>query len=147
MFVLFTAESLPPVLEHGPPPHQLYNAGKTIDLRCKARPPPPDQGPHQYEWFRNGNKIEESDRYQFHSQEGDSSLRISTPRDQNDAEPVEEHFQCKVSNEAGTAMSNVSQLKAAGKYLKRYLKFYFSKFEHKYRVFSLKNFVVGTQLA
>ena len=60
-------------------------------------------------------KIEENELYTFYSQEGDTSLRISTSAGQNDDPPVE-YFQCKVSNDQGTAMSNVSLLQAAGKY-------------------------------
>lgn len=112
--------SLPPVLDHGPPPHILYNAGKTVNLPCKVKVIPSShhhQGaPPKYEWYRNGEKLEENEQYNFYSQEGDTSLRISTSAsaDQNEAHPVEGYFQCKVYNEQGTAMSNVSLLQAAG---------------------------------
>ncbi len=114
--------SLPPVLEHGPPPHILYNAGKTISLPCqvKAPPyPPPTEGPQapNYTWYKDGAQLDRSAQYSFHSHGGGTSLRISTlagSRDKSDPVPVEGYFQCKVSNDRGTAMSNVSLLQAAG---------------------------------
>lgn len=60
----------------------------------------------RYEWFKNGEKLEPNSNTAI---QPDGSLTLN-----NQNNPVEGYYQCKVQNTAGVAISNLTYLQTAG---------------------------------
>lgn len=95
---------LPPCIVKGPSSSILFRTGETIELPCSATGVPAPE----YEWLKNGRILELNSRNIRRLSSGDGAVQLA------EAALLDEGFyQCRASNQFGSAVSNVSLVRRA----------------------------------